>query len=193
MIANIAFVGGAGAGKTTAADVLVDRFPDLAYERISFAEPLKIMLDTITDRQRLQEFGTDVVRAYEPEAWVRLFLWHLDLKAEIRKQTIIAKTRGRAADAAWFNVHWVNDDCRFENELAMLVDTGWWIIEVLAPLQTRIDRLTRNGKLSDPTELEHSSERSLGALVPHAVLVNNGTEDELADELAEILETLQRR
>lgn len=169
---NIAFVGAAGAGKSTCARVLMQRFPDLGYDVISFATSLKVMLDTETDRQRLQEFGTDVVRRYEPMAWVRLAQRDLELRTRIRELEQTAAMAVVTDPPPVAAIRWVNDDCRFENELAFLQDNGWAIIEVTAPRALRVERLKRIGKLTDESQLNHSSERSLGSLVPDATIDN---------------------
>lgn len=195
---NIAFVGKAGAGKSTAARVLVERFAPLNYDRISFATALKVGLNTQTDRRRLQEFGTDIVRRYEPDFWVRLALHELDLRTRIREQEqhlawYSAALRGAMSKPDQDRpIRWVNDDCRFENELFELEDRGWAIVEVTAPRQVRIDRLKRIGKLTDEAQLNHESENSLGRLVPHAMLHNgaDSIDDDVAKRIGAILERL---
>lgn len=185
-IPNIVFTGPAGAGKSTCARLLTERF-DLGYETISFATPLKVMLDTQTDRQRLQEFGTDIVRRYEPDAWVRLFLWHLKLRSENRKLYRDGWLPSGDAD------RWTCDDCRFPNELQVLRDHGWVHVKVDAPRQTRIDRLRGVGKLIDEAQLEHASEHALDGMEPDYTIVNDGLSVvALVDVLSRALEALQR-
>jgi len=182
-IPNLVFIGKAGAGKSTACSLLRERFPHLGFETISFAHPMKVMLGTETDRQRLQEFGTDIVRRYDPQAWVRLFLWVMELRNTIR--FLNAPVDGRHG-----NIRWCNDDCRFPNEIETLRDLGWKVVEVQAPKSVRLDRLHRNGKLSDEAELDHESEHALAGVTPDYVLWNTEGEDYLAHRLGAILERM---
>lgn len=189
MIPNIVFIGKAGAGKTTASRVLRERFPHLGFDVISFATPLKVMLGTDNDRERLQQFGTDIVRRYDVDAWVRLFLWHLDLRTQIRHAK---DDRLNDGNTVW-PTRWCNDDCRFPNEIDALADNGWAIIEVTAPREVRLDRLRRNGKLQDESQLEHESETAIDGVMPTARISNVGTEDDLAFDLGNVLSILDRR
>jgi len=150
---NVCLLGGAGAGKTTVANLLEKYF---GYVRVSFAEPLKIMLDTTTDRARLQEFGTDVVRAYEPDAWVRLFFYLNELRFDEFQPPLVV------------------DDTRFRNEVDALVQAGWVTCRVVAPTATRIRRLKANGKLQDEAQLLHSSELELADYEAQHRIHNDG-------------------
>lgn len=165
---DVCLVGDAGAGKTTVAELLVKHF---GYTRLSFAEPLKVMLDTQTDRARLQEFGADVVRAYEPEAWVRLFLWSLQLRIDsaVRWQD---KHDDRRVDGPF-----VVDDTRFRNEVTRLVMDGWVTCRIAAPRERRIERLKANGKLTDEAQLTHSSELELADYEAQHRILNDGWVD----------------
>lgn len=199
MIPDIIFTGGAGAGKSTAARLLVERFPELGFQQISFAAPLKVMLATTTDRHRMQEFGTDIVRAYDPDAWVRLFLWHLDLRTQIRRLadggTLPPPMPARAPGARGFTrykpIRWCVDDARFPNEIIALKDEGWIRVEVRAPRWTRLERLHRNGKLQDASQLNHSSETALEGTEFDYVIFNDRDEGTLVDELTTMLGRIQ--
>lgn len=171
---HVVMIGEAGAGKTTAAELLVKRF---GYTRLSFAEPLKVMLDTQTDRHRLQEFGTDVVRAYEPDAWVRLFI-HLK---QIREDFATALfDGGLCGDPPKFVV----DDARFQNEVDALVQDDWVTCRIVAPTVTRIARLKANGKLQDESQLQHSSELELRDYqAQHRIVNDTGWPDDLLNEI----------
>jgi hypothetical protein len=160
---NIAFIGGAGAGKTTAAEWLVSNYN---YERRSFAKYLKIMLGTSTDRARLQEFGTDVVRAYDEDAWVRLFVHDL--------------TDGN-------NWPITVDDARFPNELWKLKELGFVIVRIVADEDERVDRLIRMGKLQDRSQLGHASETALDEFPADYTLYNDNTRDGFHDGIYNIV------
>jgi dephospho-CoA kinase len=193
MIPNIVVTGYAGAGKSTVADMLIDDF-DLQFERISFAEPLKVMLNTVSDRQRLQEFGTDIVRRYEPHAWVRLFEWQLAMKTQLRHletfRTAVVKAQPHVAR----HQRWVVDDCRFPNELITLKDKGWAHVHVDAPRSLRAARLRAIGKLQDESQLEHLSETALDDMAPDYIISNNSNDrDDLFNQVRNVMEQLNAR
>lgn len=161
---HTAFIGGAGAGKTTAAEWLVKNY---RYQRFSFAKYLKIMLGTTTDRKRLQEFGTDVVRAYDEDAWVRLFEHDFN-----------------------YNEHpgpVVVDDARFPNELWKLRELGFKIIRIEAPEDERVDRLMAIGKLQDRNQLGHASETAIADFPADYTIHNNVSLDGLYDGIFQII------
>lgn len=191
---NIAFIGAAGAGKSTAARVLRERF-DLGYENFSWAEAMKVGLDTSTDRARLQEFGTDIVRRYESDFWLRLGVHLLALRDQVRclEASLDAIAAGPVSKDT-VQVRWTNDDTRFDNELDALLERGWKVVEVQATRQLRIDRLRRIGKLTDESQLEHASETGLHNPVIHGVLVNDYDEPDdegVARKLATVLKELR--
>lgn len=182
MIPNIVITGAAGAGKSTVADFLINQL-DVGFERISFAEPLKVMLGTSTDRERLQEFGTDVVRRYEPNAWIRLFEWNLAFRKRIGEHKRLLGHKPPK---------FVTDDCRFPNELQMLKDWSWCHVNVTASRRVRVERLRLNGKLQDEAQLDHISERALDEMVPDYTIVNDGDLEDLDGAVVTIMELIDR-
>jgi hypothetical protein len=164
---HIAFIGRAGAGKTTAAELLVKRF---GYERLSFAAPLKVACATTTDRTLLQNVGTGV-RELCPDFWVNLFIDRFLIDSEA---TVVV------------------DDCRFPNEAARLAVEGFLIVRVLADEGSRITRLKANGKLQDEAQLRHESETALDKYDAHYTIHNNEHPDHLLAELTTILNKEQR-
>jgi dephospho-CoA kinase len=164
---HIAFIGRAGAGKTTAAELLVKHF---GYERLSFAAPLKVACGTSTNRTLLQDVGTGV-RALHEDFWVNLFV--ATLHAEFPERAVV-------------------DDCRFPNEVHRLKVEGFVIVRLWADRGTRVARLRANGKLQDEAQLEHISETELdGIPVKHAI-TNNGDPGYLLDRITTILNQEQR-
>lgn len=173
---HIAFIGRAGAGKTTAAELLVKHF---GYERLSFAAPLKVMAGTTTDRGKLQRLGM-LVREEEPDAWVNL---------------LIDDMYGRDTDRCGHGVaagRYVVDDCRFPNEAHRLGVEGFTVIRVAAAQGDRILRLRANGKLQDEAQLEHVSETSLDNYVAATTIYNTAGPEHLLDQLTTILNQEQR-
>lgn len=168
---DIAFVGKAGAGKTTAAELLVKGH---GYTRLAFADPLKDIARQLwgpsadRDRVRLQKLGV-AVRDIHADTWANLLedRWH------------------EAHHGACSRV--VVDDCRFPNEWWMLRELGFTIVRIDAPTETRKARLMNNGKWGGEESLEHVSETALDDFVPDYVVENAGDPQTLADALARIL------
>jgi dephospho-CoA kinase len=144
---DIALIGKAGAGKTTAAEYLVDK---CGYTRVSFAQPLKDIAvqiwgrDAATDRAKLQGLGC-AVRDIESDAWCNMAVRRIH---ELRRL-------GNGA------TRFVVDDCRFPNEYWALKELGFVVVRVWAPRNVRVVRLRGNGKLQDESQLEHVSETAL--------------------------------
>lgn len=167
---HIAFVGGAGAGKTTLADYLFNRYP---YNKQSFAAPLKDLAVRIwgptaaVDRDKLQRLG-GAVRDIDSDAWCNLL-------------------RGRIYNDQATPT--VVDDCRFPNEYKMLREFGFIFIRVEAARSERIDRLRQNGKLTDEAQLEHESEKYSGLFpVDYAIENPQGYPEVAAVDLEKVLD-----
>ena len=151
ILPNIAFIGRAGAGKTTARQYLEEAY---GYEPISFAAPLKAGCGTADDRGLLQRVGQGVRDLHE-DFWVNLLL---------------EEKRACANEGQRF---FTVDDCRHPNEAAALKGEGFIIVRVDTALSVRRDRLKRNGRLQDEQQLYHVSETSLDSFREDYVVYNN--------------------
>lgn len=166
-------------GKTTASEYIQTRYN---YERISFASPLKSMLETLlgyldfpnknaylygdckevhipvldaTGRHLMQTLGTEWGRmAVDPNLWVRV----LDHRIRNRPQQ-----------------NFIIDDMRFPNEAHYIRDTGGVIIKIV--------RSYKNAH-------KHASEGSLDALPFDFTVDNTTTLTSLYCQLDEILENI---
>lgn len=156
----IGFSGPAGAGKSTAAKILVEQ---RGFRLVKFAGPLKAMMramgldddhiegalkETVhpvlgcTPRHAMQTLGTEWGRqCIDPELWVNL---------------------ARAAICA-DQVNVVLDDVRFENEAAMIRSLGGVIIEIRPKVMTHF--------------MNHVSEAGVR---PDLIIYNDGSISDLA-------------
>jgi dephospho-CoA kinase len=145
---DIALIGKAGAGKTTAAEYLVEK---CGYRRLSFAAPLKEIAvriwgkEAMTDRAKLQGLGV-AVREIEEDSWCDM---------------LTRQVRDLRASVAGGTQPFVVDDCRFPNEYWALKELGFVVVRIWAPRNARVVRLRGNGKLQDESQLEHVSETAL--------------------------------
>lgn len=145
--ALIAFTGLAGCGKTSLAHGLVKY---CGFHRMSFADPIRAMLRELglttgqmsihkltpidwlggkTPRQVMQSLGTEWGRVLvTDDLWVRA----------VRKRILDAWNIGQSSGV-------VLDDCRFDNEAAMVQNLGGRVIEVRRPGLVRMAHASENG------------------------------------------------
>lgn len=127
----VGFSGKLNAGKDTAADAICEM---RTVQRLAFAKPLK---DTVmkmfdlskeqvftdkkdvidlrwnkTPRQLLQWFGTDVIRNYDPDHWVKLMRMRLETLRDSGTQIVVVT------------------DVRFDNEADLLREFGATIVRI---------------------------------------------------------------
>ena len=165
----IGFSGLKGSGKSTAAGFLVED----GFTKMSFAEPIKRMLACIrlsprdlygdkkeessemldgkTPRYAMQTLGTEWGRdLISPNIWVNVV-----------KHDIL-KTKGDV----------VIDDCRFPNEVAMILG-----------LEGIIVYIDRGGESGD-----HASEREVKSLHRHYTALNEGSQEDLYLTIKRVIE-----
>lgn len=148
-VPSVAFVGHAGAGKSTAAAFLAETY---GHEVVSFAAPLKKIAAELWDkpgRHELQQLGAKV-REIDEDAWSNYLLRDLDA---------LENSPLQPPDEGWpaFTV----DDCRFPNEMAALQSRGFVTVRLNVPRDTQRHRLTANGKWQSEEQLDHLSETAL--------------------------------
>lgn len=167
----IAFTGKAGAGKTTAAQALVDRF---GYVRIGFADPLKTMV-----RALLVHLGAhpETAKAAASGALKPTPTAYLNGHTARHAMQTLGTEWGRVAMGVDF---WVNalahrlgyapsqkfviDDLRFDNEAEFVRAKGGWVIEV------------RDAATPQATRWPHASERGIDRDLIDKIVMNDGDE-----------------
>jgi hypothetical protein len=165
----IAFTGVISSGKSTATEALLS-LPEKPYIKMAFADPLKSMvafLTSETDKTATpwELCGKSVREAYQTlgTEWGRNMIgqdiWLRAMEIRIKQ----ARTRG-----VWSIVV---DDCRFDNEAALLRRLGARIIQVVRPGYER-------GL--------HSSEAGIDPRFIDYTLVNNGSVEEIHQKVKEL-------
>lgn len=166
---DIAFTGKMGAGKTTAAEMLVERF---GYTRLRFAQGVRDVARLIWGeedgerREYLQGIGV-AVRGVDENAWVKRLM--LALKECPPDHPVVI------------------DDCRFPNEYWTLKAEGFVIVQVIAERNKRVDRLRANGRMQSEDQLDHVSETAIDHLASDYRLFNQGTEDDLKIQVYDLI------
>lgn len=214
---NVAFFGGMGAGKTTAARIL----QDLGYDRVSFAglhpggvrdvvhqiwpnEP-----ERLNDRETLVGIAEKAIEL-DHDVWMNNLLTHID-----KRQANYDRIRegwsgvGSPADAcAVANgaklKPLVNDDCRRPTEYDALRGRGFVMVRINAvelsgamdedkaafiirDREVRRRRLIESGKYQNDEQFDHYLELALDDEPGDYQIANDGTVRELEDEIIRIL------
>lgn len=170
---NIAFLGRAGAGKTTGAVYLAHNF---GYARASFATLLKQIAHQLwgegadSDRDKLQKLGV-AVREIDSDAWANALFRD------------VSKMIGPV----------VIDDLRFPNEYWGLCQRGFVTIRVTADETARVDRLQKSGKFQSHEQLNHISETALDGEDTNYVIENEGDQGAYEQAIWDVLNRELRR
>ena len=187
----IGVVGFIGAGKGTIRDILVREY---GYHGFAFADALKDSVATIFMWPRgLLEGDSNASRAFRErvDVW-----WSHKLGYEVTPRLILQKfgteaCRNGIADNIWIaalekRIHGYEDvvisDCRFPNEINFIRSAGGVIVRV------------KRGDDPSPEELSnmHISETAWNKYEPDFVIHNEGTKDDLKENIKTILTTKQK-
>jgi hypothetical protein len=182
---HLAFIGKAGAGKSTAAKIAGKVLPDVQY--IAFADKLREVAEALWGeaglrRGKLQDLG-EAVRAIDPDTWVRPVVDEVLNLPDFGDEVLDFDGYTTA----------VVDDCRYPNEAEALAKLGFVFVRVHAPRAVRVMRLRANGKLEDESQLDHISETALDSFTPHYNVHNDpGYGRDLEERVVEILNRERR-
>lgn len=172
----LAFIGRAGSGKTTAANLVAREY---GYHVHHFASTLKEAAAIIWsdeevhhNREKLQFLGNAVREKY-PTAWIDAAIAAIDKDRDTHPVCI--------------------DDCRFPNEVDPLRQRDFTFVRLLAVEDTRVDRLMRIGKFGTREQLSDVTETSLDDFEADFNIRNEGHPNELAREINQVLSKLRRR
>jgi len=181
---NILLIGKMGCGKGVITEILCQQY---GYTNYSFASWLKntvkkhygltapqkgdiinIKGKDLTYRTVLQLFGTEVIRAFDPN-------WHVQ---EVMNQ--IDK------------VPFVIDDVRFYNEIEALGDEYNAItVKVECNESKRIQRICQRDSLCPDEQMNsHRSETELNGYIPDYVMDNSGSKNELLVNVKQLISRL---
>lgn len=174
MIDNIVFYGKMGSGKTIAAEYLVDEFD---YIKQSIAQGLKNAAvciwgpEVLINRDKLQKLGK-ALRNIDSNSLIDGFIKRIDPELSI-----------------------VSDDLRYPNEWWKLKEFGFIFIQVTAPDGMRTDRLQRNGKLDDISQLQDETETALddAEFEPDYVISNAGNVEEFYNSIDNVMHKIEGR
>ena len=180
---NVALIGHAGAGKTTIAKYLSEKY---GYTPVSLSLGVKHIAHAIfgidpsrkTPRNRkiLQEIGTKM-REIEPNVWIRVADEFMD-----DMQKISGKDK------------FVIDDIRFLNEAEHYKKKGWVLIYLNCPDEVYKERLVQRDGAIDYEMFEHESEKQIEKIADtfYDVIYEIDASMELEDVLADVDEIVSQ-
>lgn len=172
---NIALVGSAGTGKTTIAQY-IERVAWSKYRRhyhhIALADKVKEIQRELfpnlpgKPRHVLQHIGMSM-REIDPMVWINQ----------------VDRYIANGDDGVSFVV----DDVRLENEYEHYKSLGWYMVRVVTVDGYRIERMRKRDGDVDLDALNHVTEHSLDDVMCDALIINNGTLDDLYAQVDEVI------
>lgn len=139
---RIAFAGPMGSGKSYATRWLQKRYPQLWLQRVGFGDEVTRIVQELwhppqPDRALTVEFAT-AMRGIDPAVWMKQLLARVDTNPA---------------------AHWVCDDLRQANEMAVLRDAGWVIVRLSVPEDVRAHRL-QGMRAEDEAHAAYANQRA---------------------------------
>jgi hypothetical protein len=183
-VPNIYICGKAGAGKTFTANHLIKEFGSI---QAKFAFPVYgLAYDYFKmdkkDRNLLQVVGTDCGRdLIDSDIWVNRF---------VEDTKIVQLARQKLGLPA---VGLVCDDCRFENEHAILKRNGWVGIHLAVSDEVRIERLGKRDGNAQVGTLNHASEVSVDVFKDELIQIDaSGTVQDTFDRVDAMIDEIRK-
>jgi len=175
---NVAIVGKMRGGKDTVADYFRHKGN---YAKINFGDAIKKIVKEYfpneyakgKPRNLLQRVGQDF-RKIDPLVWVNEHEW----------QVALLKLLGS-------NSNIVTSDLRQMNEYEYLKANGYVIIKVVADDEIRKARITESGDIFSEEDFYHETELATEAIPYDYLITNNGTYEELQEQIEKIYGEIQ--
>ncbi|MED4841562.1 hypothetical protein P9695_14915 [Weizmannia sp. CD-2023] len=161
-------------GKDTIGKILIEEY---GFKRYAFGDGIveickqlfPHMFTGTKPRKLLQEFGQEQVARHRT-VWI---------------DYMFAKMQTDGIDPQKDNI--VITDLRQPHEYKALVDCGFYVVRVNASLETRIERMLKNGELVSPEILEHNTEKHIRNYKVDYEIDNNGTPEQLYENVKEMI------
>lgn len=175
---KIALVGKARTGKDAIGKLLIDNY---GFKRFAFAEGITEIINTYfpesfekgKPRGHYLHIG-QTLRELNPNVWVNYTKRNID-------KYLRENENGRI----------VITDCRQLNESNFLKDHGFVIVKVVAPVQTRLERMESLGDNFTIDDLEHDTEKQVDLIIPDLIIENDGSIEQLIRKVNTIIKLLK--
>ena len=177
---KIALIGKMRSGKDTVGKWLIE---DYGFKKFAFGTAIGRVIheyfpEAFADgkpRKHYQLIG-QTFRQLNPDVWINQMLRDIDIEK-------------RRAYPNTFNI--VITDVRQENEVKALRELGYTIVKVEADDDIRIDRIIKSGDVFNIHDLQHETEVFSDLVDADYTIVNNGTKEELKQEVLNIINKLK--
>jgi dephospho-CoA kinase len=94
----------------------------------------------------------------------------------------------KCINSLWDDVPLIVTDCRQPNEFGYLKSRGFIMVKVVANEDIRISRMIRNGDNVSQEDMTDETELHIKDFVADFTIVNNGTVEELREQVLKLLE-----
>lgn len=177
---NIAVIGEISSGK----DVVAERMLLYGYYRYAFADEIKELVkkyfphlysEEHKPRWLLQIIGTEMFRSIDPDVWINALFKNIDAKNKVLMGYGLAKE------------HIVITDCRFPNEFEALKERGFTFIRIKVDEDIRKRRMIDRGDEFTEDNMKHQSETFYDTFDCEYEINNNGTLEELEDQIEDVM------
>jgi dephospho-CoA kinase len=174
---NIAVAGRIRSGKDTVGKYLIDNY---SYFKLAFGDGIKetasILFPEAVKKgkpRRLYQVLGQKMREIDPDVWVK----YLDRRMTLCKRFGIEK--------------FIVTDLRQFNEYDYLKEKGFVIVKVEADEEIRRQRMIEAGDDFTEEDLNHETELSVDALPYDYLITNNGTLEELYEQIEFIIDDIK--